>query len=567
MGPATIEAPQAPVAAPSAQALLDIVIVYGSQTGNSEGMAHKAAVMARAQGHTVEVKSCEEVDPASLAGIDWLILISSTYDDGDFPYNAMDLWDDLEVSEVSLARVHYGVLALGDSNYDDFCGAGRRFDARLAELGATPVVSRADCDLDFEADAEAWIECALAAFTATARGDELPAAEMPIAMADHSKPITTDDPASGQWTRRNPFRATVRSHRVLSGPGSSKSVHHYELDLLGSDLDYRPGDSLSVVPTNDPRLVDDVLRVIGASHDGGVDGESVPLGALLTERLELRLPCRDLVHDVASRTQDPELLALCAGGDRRALDAWMYGRDVLDILNLAPQGSYTTETLLPLLRPIQHRTYSISSSQTVHPDSVHLTVAKVAYDARGRQYRGVASHHLKDCGDLAQGVDVFLTPTTDFLLPAQDVPIIMVGPGTGVAPFRAFLQERQAQGATGGSWLFFGDRNRQHDFLYQEEFDRHLADGTLSRLDLAFSRDPDGACYVQHRMLEAGREVFDWLEQGARLYVCGDADRMAVDVDSALMEIIQRHGGLGAEDAKTYLATMKTRGCYLRDVY
>jgi sulfite reductase (NADPH) flavoprotein alpha-component len=354
-------------------------------------------------------------------------------------------------------------------------------------------------------------------------------------------------------------------NRVLTSPESDKEVRHYELDLTGSGISYHAGDSIAVHATNDPALVDEILAELGVAADHVLPDHDEPLGVLLTERLEIRTPSRALQALVASRTHDRQAAAALGGAEPAVAvpGSWLYGKDVLDLIRLA---ELTVDDVVDTLRPLQFRDYSIASSPVAHPDRVHLTVATVRYSAGDRQHGGVASTYLAERGDPLR---VHLRPNHNFRLPAADVPIIMVGPGTGIAPFRAFLQERRATGATGRSWLFFGDRRRATDFLYGDELEAFASCGTLTRLDVAFSRESaDGSkVYVQHRMLENASEVFSWLQDGAHVYVCGDEKRMAKDVDATLRDIVSRCGAMDDTAAHAYVNDLIKSHRYVRDVY
>ncbi|SDI40873.1 sulfite reductase (NADPH) flavoprotein alpha-component [Rhodococcus triatomae] len=369
------------------------------------------------------------------------------------------------------------------------------------------------------------------------------------------------------WNRKNPYRATLVGNRVLSGPQSTKEVRHYEFDLADSGISYEPGDGLGVQPVNDPALVDEIVTRLGVHPDHAVAGHERPLSDLLSHSLELRTPGRDLLEFAAHRTGDSDLAVLA--GDRTARDRWARGRDVLDVmdvLDLVP-GAVSPDEFVGVLEPLRHRTYSISSAPAVHGSYVHLTVTSVRHRTGTRDRHGTCSTYLADrIGPTGAG-GVFPVKNRSFRLPEDDTPVIMIGPGTGVAPFRAFLHERAARGARGANWLFFGDRHRGSDFLYGDELCAFRDRGLLTRLDVAFSRDRAEKDYVWHRMLEHGAQVFAWLEEGAHVYVCGDALAMAVDVDRALHELVATHGARDTEQAREYVAALRAAKRYVRDVY
>lgn len=526
-------------------------ILYGTQTGNAEGVANDAAAAAKTQGFDVTVSGLDEIELDEFAGLKYVLIVTSTYGEGEMPDNAELFWEGLSSDMAPrMEGVSFGVLALGDTSYDGFCQAGKLFDMRLEQLGASRVLQRVDCDVDYEVQAVEWIQSALTALVPTSGATGAPSMPPPSAVA-----------RSG-WTRKHPFVARVATNRLLSGPGSDKEIRHFEFALADSGIEYDAGDALSVIPENDPALVEAIAEHFRVSVDTDVDGE--PLGELLTHRYEICAPSKDLLGEVESRADNEELSHVLRGGVKETLDRWLWGKDVLDILRIAG-NDLSVEEFIGLLKPLAHRAYSISSSPLAHPDSIHLTVAAVRYLVGGRQRGGVCSTFLADRGETAK---IFLQPNKSFRVPADDdVPMVMVGPGTGVAPFRAFLQEREKRGAQGRNWLFFGDQHLEHDYVYAEEIAAWQSSGVLNRLDLAFSRDQAEKIYVQSRMLEHGKELFAWLEEGGHFYVCGDATRMAKDVDKALHQVVSAHGGLGEDAATEYVNALKKEKRYVRDVY
>lgn len=525
-------------------------ILYGTQTGNAEGVAGDAAAAAKAQGFDVTVSGLDEISIEQFAGLSYVLIITSTYGEGEMPDNAELFWESLSSTQAPrLEALSYGVLALGDTSYDGFCQAGKLIDTRLEQLGASRVVGRADCDVDYETQAAEWVQGAVSSL---------------VTLAGASGSSGTPPPstvARSGWTRKNPFLAELPVNRLLSGADSAKEIRHYEFALADSEICYEAGDALAVVPENDPTLVEAIASHFRVATDTLVDGE--PLGELLGHRYEISTPSKDLLSEVESRTENEEFSHALRGGVKDVLERWLYGKDVLDVLRIGGDV-LSLEEFVGLLKPLQHRAYSISSSSLAHPDRIHLTVASVRYRSTGRERGGVCSTFLADrCG----GARIFLQPNKSFRVAGDDVPMIMVGPGTGIAPFRAFLQEREARGAEGRNWLFFGDQRREHDFIYSDELAGWQDSGLLSRLDLAFSRDQSAKVYVQTRMRENGRELFAWLQDGGHFYVCGDASRMAKDVDRALHEIIGEHGNLDVDQATDYVNTLKREKRYVRDVY
>jgi sulfite reductase (NADPH) flavoprotein alpha-component len=528
-----------------------LVLGFATETGNSTMVAKKFAQAARGVGIDVEPQYLNDLNVQSLVNATHFVVITATYGDGEMPYDAEVFWEELSADGAErLDHLSFAVCGLGDSFYPDFCNAGKLIDARLEELGATRLLDRVDCDLEFEEPSEAWT-----ADVVTLLGELC----LPVLPDENAQAVPQQQVSP--WDRRNPFEARVVVNRLLTATDSDKSVRHYEIDLGDSGITYQAGDSLGIHPSNDPALVEAVLARLGVGAEHVMTEGEPPLGVLLTDQLEIRVPSGALQNLVASRTPDADAAAILGGDDSAALTEWLYGRDVLDLLHLADLG---VDEVVPTLRPLQHRDYSIASSPLVHPDRIHLTVATVDYDARGRRHRGVASGFL---ADRVGTVRIHLAPNDTFRLPAPDAPIIMVGPGTGIAPFRAFLQERQGTGATGRSWLFFGDRHRATDFLYRDDLTAFQEAGVLTRLNCAFSRDQDTKDYVQHHMMANAAELYAWLQDGAYLYVCGDADDMAKDVHRALHQIISAAGGLDEAGAHAYVNNLITTHRYLRDVY
>ncbi|WP_210237849.1 sulfite reductase subunit alpha [Aliirhizobium smilacinae] len=541
--------------APAADAAQTIHILYGTQTGNAENLAMDAAASAKSLGMAPEVRGLDDIEMDALDAMRHVVIVTSTYGEGEMPDNAQLFWEALSADTAPrLEGMKFAVLALGDTGYDGFCQAGKLIDTRLEQLGATRIATRLDCDIDFEDAAAAWL------------GETLPlAAEKPVAAATTTVAPNLSREATG-WSRKNPYSSTMAVNRCLSGPASSKEIRHFEFDLADSGLIYEAGDALGVMPVNDPALVDLLIARLSASTETEVSGGS--LGALLSTQYEISTPSRDLIAEVERRADHEELTHVVRKGDKEALDAFLWSKDTLDLISLIPEGSLNAGDFISLLKPLQHRAYSISSSPKEAEGRVHLTVASVRYHAANRDRGGVCSTYMADRVAEGASAGIFVSPNKAFRVPGNDdAPMIMVGPGTGIAPFRAFLQERRASGAKGRNWLFFGDQRRDSDFIYEDELSTMSRDGLLTRLDLAFSRDQDAKIYVQTRMKENGKALFSWLEDGASFYVCGDASRMARDVDTALGEIIVEHGGMTPEKAADYLAGLKRDKRYLRDVY
>ena len=510
----------------SAETRQPLTILFGSQTGNAENVAKRAAKLAT--GFAATVGDMAKYSRASLTSETNLLIITSTYGDGDPPDNAKELWEFLASSSApALKELRYSVLALGDSNYAKFCECGKNFDRRLQELGATRVHPRADCDVEFESAFLAWLEGALSAFK-------------------NPKPANS---------RTNPHPAPLLANRKLNGEGSSKETRHFELRLEGSTLEYEVGDALGIYPANCPELVEELLQVLGHLKDDS-------LRHALTNDYEITKIPQPLLKAVAERAKDPLLSKLTAPGVNGELTNFLWGRDIIDLLRAHPSVKFAPEEFPGFLKKLQPRLYSISSSPKAHPGEVHLTVSVVRYTSLDRVRKGVCSTFLAERA--TDHAKVFVHKAKHFRLPPDpNTPIIMVGPGTGIAPFRAFLEERRAIGGKGKSWLFFGDQHADCDFLYRDELQGMVKERTLTRIDTAFSRDQSEKIYVQHRMLEHAKDIHAWLEDGAHFYVCGDASRMAKDVDQALRTIIESAGA----NATEYVSALQKSGRYQRDVY
>ncbi|MGK9148890.1 sulfite reductase subunit alpha [Plantibacter flavus] len=543
-----------------ATAQLSLRVLIGTQTGTAEAVADDLSRAASGFGISATLSGLDDIEVEQLVGLGHLVIITSTYGEGEMPDNAELFWDALQASTAPrLDGLKFSVLALGDSSYDGFCQAGKLIDTRLEQLGAERVLARVDCDVDYEEHAAAWTTEALTVFGALA---PTAGTEVAPAAAPAKKPARTRSP----WTRKTPYGATLAVNRVLSGPASSKEIRHYEFDLADSGIEYAAGDALGVMPMNDPALVDAIIAELDASAEDSVEDST--LGERLTRGFEIRTPSRELVAELAERAPDSELAGILALAQAETLDSWLRDRDILDLLRASTSARFSAADFLDVLRPLQHRAYSISSSPLAAAGRVHLTVASVRYAVGSRTHGGVASTHLAD--RVAEGgtTGVFVSANTGFRVPSDDdAPLIMVGPGTGIAPFRSFLQERRERGSSGRNWLFFGDQHRADDFIYEDELGELLTGGVLDRLDLAFSRDQREKVYVQTRMRENGKELYAWLEEGGHFAVCGDASRMAKDVDHALHELIAEHGGRSAEEAAEYVHALKREKRYIRDVY
>jgi len=545
----------------TAGASFSLIVGYGTDMGNAEDAAMMfAEAVDEAMGITVTATELNQIDLAALQDATHFIAVTSTFGDGEFPDTATLFWEALSADSAErLEHLSFAVLALGDSSYELFCNAGLLLDERLEALGATRLAQRVDIDGLYTQEATAWNAEVVKVLMATASTEQAERTEQAVPSAQAVATEAAREPVArtARTGPDEPVVVPVSANRLLTAAASDKEVRHYELDLAGSGISYAAGDSIAVHATNDPALVEQMLTVLGADGEQSVDGHDVSLRAALTEQLEIRLPSRALRALAAGRIPDAPGADELGDGP----GTWWYGKDVLELIRLA---GLTLEEVLDTLRPLQPRDYSIASSPLAHPDSVHLTVATVRYADGDRRHGGLASTYLADRTETAR---VHLRPNHHFRLPAPEVPIIMIGPGTGIAPFRAFLQERAATAAPGRSWLFFGDRRRATDYLYGDELEGFVSAGTLTRLDLAFSRDGETKEYVQQRMWEQASELYRWLEDGAQVYVCGDADRMAKDVDAMLHRIVAHCGQRDEASAHAYVNDLIKNHRYLRDVY
>lgn len=563
---AALAGSEAVTSAPSAAAPVqpvskDVTVLYGSQTGNSEGLAKKTAQHLEEKGFQVTLSSMSDFKPNNLKKINNLLVIVSTHGEGDPPDNALSFHEYVHGRRApKLDHLSFSVLSLGDSSYEFFCQTGKEFDERFEELGGTRLLDRVDCDLDYDEPFSEWLQGVASSLS------EGEAVSLPQESAG------ANNQAVSEYSRTNPFYAEVLENINLNGRGSNKETRHLELSLEGSGLVYEPGDSLGIYPTNDPALVDELIQTCGWNEEESVtvhkNGDTLPLKEALTSHFEITVLTKPLLQKIAALTKSESLHALLEEGNEEKLKEYIAGRDLVDAARDFGPFEGTAAEFTSILRKIPARLYSIASSLKANDEEVHLTIGAVRYDAHGRERQGVCSILCAERLQPGDTLPVYIQHNQNFKLPQDpDTPIIMVGPGTGIAPFRSFMQEREEMGANGKSWLFFGDQHFVTDFLYQTEWQKWLKDGVLTKMDVAFSRDTEEKVYVQHQMKKQSKELFDWLEQGAYVYICGDEKHMAHDVHNTLLSIIQEEGAMSKEKAESYLANLQQQKRYQRDVY
>ncbi|MEM8546642.1 MAG: assimilatory sulfite reductase (NADPH) flavoprotein subunit [Pseudomonadota bacterium] len=546
--------------AATAQTAKPLTILYGSQTGNGEKLAAALHREVESQGLPVRLLNMSDYPTRELADEAWLAIVVSTHGEGDAPDDAELFLEFLQSKRAPrLDGTAYSVLALGDSSYTQFCQTGVDFDTALASLGASATLTRVDCDVDYASAAAAWSKDVLEAYKSY-HEDKASSAPRPTHLS-----VVSDAPLR-HGSAVAPLQAEVLVNQQITGSRSSKTVHHIEL-LVDGGVDYAPGDALAVITRNPPTLVDQLLAVLGAEGSNSVTlgDETVTLAEALATRLEITATSGSFLERYAALADDEDLHAQIL--DPASRQMLIRNFQIIDVVRQWP-FSGSADALVATLRPLVPRRYSIASSPAATPGEIHLTVAEVAYTAFDTEHWGAASSALVSRTTVGDTLEVFVETNSRFRLPVStETDVIMIGPGTGVAPFRAFVAERDIAGAAGRHWLFFGDREFSEDFLYQLEWQRHLKTGALDRLDLAFSRDQTDKIYVQDRLRENGAEIWQWLQTGAALYVCGDATHMAPDVDAALTALIAEHGALSDTDAEHYLKQLRRDGRYRKDVY
>ncbi|TSB44619.1 assimilatory sulfite reductase (NADPH) flavoprotein subunit [Alkalicoccobacillus porphyridii] len=547
------------------QVTKDVTILYGSQTGNGQNLAEEYALQLEGKGFEITLSSMNDYKQKELKDVRNLLIIISTHGEGDPPDNALTFFEFINGRKApKLADLNYSVLALGDTSYEFFCQTGKDIDQRLEELGANRLYPRVDCDVDFSEDASEWFEGTLISLS---ESHQVSPEGVPAASVNQST-----DTQSTQYSRTNPFHAEVLDNINLNGRGSNKETRHLELSIEGAGLTFEPGDSIGLYPENDKALVELLLNTTKWDPDISVpinkQGDLLSLREALTTVYEITILTKPFLEKAAQLTSHNGLNDLLAEGNEEELREYLYGRDLIDLVQ--DYGPWETDVVefVSILRKIPPRLYSIASSYQANPDEVHLTIGALRYDSHGRQRTGVCSVQCAERLEPGDTIPIFVQRNPNFKLPVQtDTPVIMIGPGTGVAPFRSFMEEIEELGDQRKTWLFFGEQHFVTDFLYQIEWQRWLEEGILTKMDVAFSRDQKEKVYVQHRMLEKSKELYEWLEAGATVYVCGDEAYMANDVHTTLAAILQQEGQLSADQAEAYLKDLQQQKRYQRDVY
>lgn len=535
-----------------------LTILYGSRTGNGAALAKLAERMATDAGINATVKNMEAYPPRSILKEKRVLVIVSTHGKGDPPFQAKAMYDYLHAKRApELNELEYAVLALGDSSYYHFCKTGKDVDTRLNELGAKRLKEINCSDVDLKASDEQWLKELLNSLKQPSDGSTT----LPLNESASISPATVLQP----YSKKYPYNAGVLEKINLHGRGSERTTLHIELQADG--LKYEPGDSVGILPVNSTTLVNEALSTTGLDGATEVElqGKRIPLKEALLNQLEIGKLNPDVLKKYVQLFPDSKAATHLT--DSKTLQEYLYGRDLVDLLSAYPE-KITAQQLVDLLKPLQPRYYSIASSPLAYPGELHLTVALVEYQSNRRTKNGTCTGFLSEVLLENDTVPVFIESNPNFRLPANpSTSIIMIGAGTGIAPFRAFIQERELTPEAGKSWLFFGNRHFETEFLYQTEWQHYLKSGVLTRMDVAFSRDSDQPVYVQHRLLENGKELYDWISEGAHVYICGDMRKMAADVQLALSELLQQYGGLDPEQAQQELDQMQRERRLQLDVY
>ncbi|HHT0125974.1 TPA: NADPH-dependent assimilatory sulfite reductase flavoprotein subunit [Raoultella planticola] len=536
-----------------------ITLISASQTGNARRVAEALRDDLIAAQLNVKLVNAGDYKFKQIASEKLLVIVTSTQGEGESPEEAVALHKFLFSKKApKLEGTAFAVFGLGDTSYEFFCQSGKDFDSRLAELGGERLLDRVDADVEYQPAAAEW----------RARVVEVLKSRAPVAApVQGATSGAVNDIHSSPYTKETPLTATLAVNQKITGRDSEKDVRHIEIDLADSGLRYQPGDALGVWYQNDPALVKELVELLWLKGDESVtvDGKTLPLAEALEWHFELTVNTANIVENYATLTRSETLLPLV--GDKAQLQQYAATTPIVDMVRFSP-AQLDADALIGLLRPLTPRLYSIASSQAEVESEVHITVGAVRYDIEGRARAGGASSFLADRVEEDGEVRVFIEHNDNFRLPANpQTPVIMIGPGTGIAPFRAFMQQRAADGAEGKNWLFFGNPHFTEDFLYQVEWQRYIKEGVLSRIDLAWSRDQQQKVYVQDKLREQGAELWRWINDGAHIYVCGDANRMAKDVEQTLLDVIAEFGAMDAEAADEFLSELRVERRYQRDVY
>ncbi|EKN3469727.1 NADPH-dependent assimilatory sulfite reductase flavoprotein subunit [Yersinia enterocolitica] len=554
--PGVVVAPA--VAAPAA---VTITLISASQTGNARRLAEQLRDDLLVAKLNVNLVNAGDYKFKQIAQERLLVIVASTQGEGEPAEEAVALHKFLFSKKApKLPETAFAVLGLGDTSYEHFCQAGKDFDNKLAELGAQRLLERVDADVEYQESAQQWRQQIVAALQA-----RVPAQSAAAVAVTPSGAV--DEITSSPYSKAAPLTAQLSVQQKVTGRNSEKDVRHIEIDLGDSGLRYQPGDALGIWFDNDPALVEELLALLWLKGDEqvSIDGQNISLSQALRSQLELTQNTTLIVDKYAALSRDEKLIALLA--DKPALQHYAKNTPIVDMVRQAP-SDLNADQLVALLRPLTPRLYSIASSQAETESEVHITVGVVRYDIDGRPRTGGASGYLADRLEVDGDIRIFIEHNDNFRLPTNpETPVIMIGPGTGIAPFRAFMQQREADGATGKNWLLFGNPHFTEDFLYQVEWQRYVKDGLLTRIDLAWSRDQAHKIYVQDKLREQGAELWNWIQQGAHIYVCGDANRMAKDVEQVLLDVVALHGAMDAEQADEYLSELRLARRYQRDVY
>lgn len=545
---------------PEVQPTQEITVLYGTQTGNAQELAETFSEQLTNKGLTVKAVAMTDFKPRDLKKLTHLCIIVSTHGEGDPPDNAISFCEFIHGKRApKLEQLNYSVLALGDSSYEQFCLTGKQIDERLEELGAKRMANRIDCDLDFDEPAENWFTNVSSALEEIAS----PTTQT-VDNAQKTSKVTS------LYSRTNPFEAEVLENINLNGRGSNKETRHLELLIEDSNLKFEPGDSIGIYPENDALLVKSLITNLqcDSNHTVTIKDQTYTIEEALTHYFEITVLTKPLLQKIQETFTNEKLADLLQKENEEKLRTYIEHHDLIDVVNDFSLQGVDVDEFIRLLRKMPARLYSIASSYEANPDEVHLTIGTVRYHAGGRDRNGVCSVQVAEQVEPGDTLKIYVHRNQNFRLPEDaNTPIIMIGPGTGIAPFRSFMEEREELEAEGKSWLFFGDQHYETDFLYQVEWQQWVKQGVLTNIDLAFSRDQEEKVYVHHKMLEKKAELYKWLEEGAVVYVCGDEKSMAKDVHHTLLQIIQEEGNLSADDAQQFLTSMQQDKRYQRDVY